>query len=101
MDSILVFTLCNGEETVRVSLLEERNYFNVKVHFIFNLKCQRIIILMIYTIIVPTCLHDIYRQKRYLMTETKFLSLNVETKYGLGVRTLQKHWGMRKWVMQF
>ena len=23
--------------------------------------------------------------------ETKFLSLNVETKYGLGVRTLQKH----------
>ena len=58
MDSILVFTLCNGEETVWVSLLKERNYFNMKVHFIFNLKCQRIIILMIYTIIIPTCLSN-------------------------------------------
>ena len=33
--------------------------------------------------------------------KTKFLSLNVETIYGLGVRTLQKHWVMRKLVMQF
>ena len=30
------------------------------------------------------------------MKKTKLLSLNVETKYGLGVRTLQKHWVMRK-----
>ena len=55
MGSILIFTLCNSEKTVRVSLLKERNNFNMKVHFIFNLKCQRIMILMIYTIIIPTC----------------------------------------------
>ena len=53
--SILVCTQCNNEKTVRVSLLKERNYFNMKVHFIFNLKCQRIVIRMIYTIIIPTC----------------------------------------------
>ena len=35
------------------------------------------------------------------MKKTKLLSLNVETKYGLGVRTLQKHWVMRKLAMQF
>ena len=58
MDSILVFIKGNGEETVWVSLLKERNYFNMKVHFIFSLKCQHIIILMIYTIIIPTCLSN-------------------------------------------
>ena len=35
------------------------------------------------------------------MKKMKFLSLNVEMKYGLGVRTLQKHWVMRKLAMQF
>ena len=30
------------------------------------------------------------------MKKTKFLSLNVEMIYGLGVRTLQKHWVIRK-----
>ena len=58
MDSILVFTSCNSEKTVRVSLLKERNNFNMKVHFIFNLKCQHIIILTIYTIVIPTCLSN-------------------------------------------
>ena len=28
------------------------------------------------------------------MKKTKFLSLNVETIYGLGVRTLQNHWAI-------
>ena len=40
-------------------------------------------------------------EKVFHMKKTKFLSLNVETKYGLGVRTLQKHWIMRKLAMQF
>ena len=40
-------------------------------------------------------------EKAFHYEENKFLSLNVETKYGLGVRTLQKHWVMRKLVMQF
>ena len=43
---------------MRVSLLKERNDFNMKVSFIFNLKCQGIIILMIYTIIIPACLSN-------------------------------------------
>ena len=40
-------------------------------------------------------------EKVFHYEENEISVLNVETKYGLGVRTLQKHWVMRKLVMQF
>ena len=40
-------------------------------------------------------------EKVFHYEENEISSLNVEMIYGLGVRTLQKHWVMRKLVMQF